>query len=97
MAKHRRRSLGLSPEAHATDARNWRHSADNIIKLAQDVMTKNPCGSIEHFTDAIAEGTVATVQFHQAGDEANADAAQRFVSKATRLQRVATKRCRLKR
>lgn len=94
MARRKRKNLGLAPADHVRDARNWRDSSGHILSTAEAILQRNPCGAIEHYTDAIAEGTVAEVQFQQAGMKSAAEAAQRFVSHATRRQRQAVRLCR---
>lgn len=92
--KRLRKSLGLTADEHLREARNWERSASQIFKQADAMVQRNPCGAIEHLTDAIAEGTVAEAQFSQAGEKAQATFASDFVSRATRRQREAVQLCR---
>lgn len=79
---------------------SWLESAIKIREHADKHVTTNPCGMIEHYTDAIAEGLVAETQFAQSDrslkTEARAALASRFVSDTTRKQRQAVKLCRRK-
>jgi len=72
----------------------------NVVMYADKRLNHNPCGVIERYTDAIAEGTVAEVQFGQAGsgarEESRGQIASDFVSATTRKQREAVRLCRLK-
>jgi hypothetical protein len=63
------------------------------MRTADTVMQRDPCRAIEHYTDAIAEGTVAEVQFVEGGDENNAEATGRFLHSATKAQRKAVRLC----
>jgi hypothetical protein len=57
----------------------------------------NVCRAIEHYTDAVAEGSVAAVQAEQAGDDALAKDADQLVRRATHQQRAVVRACRRKR
>lgn len=95
---HQRRQLGLGPEDHLMQGDSWLNSAVKIRDHADGQVKTQPCGMIEHYTDAIAEGLVAETQFAQSGDSDRAKAwaaiAARFVSETTRRQREAVKLCR---
>jgi hypothetical protein len=90
----RRGGLGLAPQEHAEESRGWYRSASNILKTADRISKRNRCGSIEHYTDAIAEGTVATVQGEQAMEDSLVQQARALVRRATRSQRTAVRLCR---
>jgi hypothetical protein len=53
------------------------------------------CGLIEHYTDVVAEASVAEAVAHEAGDSVLADRARKLTSTATRAQRGAVAACRL--
>jgi hypothetical protein len=91
--KRSRRNLGLVASEHAAEGMNWYSSARKIVTQADATMQRDPCRAIEHYTDAIAEGTVAEVQFVQAGDENNSEMTARFLHSATMSQRKAVRLC----
>lgn len=95
-APARRRNLGhvgSTAREHAIDAARWRASANTVYEGVMRTIVDDPCGAIEHLTDAAAEATVAEVQFEQAGDKDGAAYASRFVSNVVRRQREAVKMC----
>jgi hypothetical protein len=94
--KRSRRQLGLGPEAHGIHADSWLEVAMQTRQRADQRLNQDPCGMIEQYTDAIAGGTVAEVQFEQAGYRAGnrTEIASDFVSATTRKQREAVRLCR---
>jgi len=93
--RSRRHGFGLTPIEHAEEAKKWFASASKIVSTADRVAKRNQCGAIEHYTDAIAEGTVASVQARQAMETKTESAADALVRRATRSQRTAVRFCRL--
>lgn len=75
-------------------AGEWLSSAEsNFKRIRGRVSRSNPCGLIEHYTDVIAEATVASAM---AGDDRQiGDRAEKLTRTATRAQRGAVKACQL--
>lgn len=94
MAKRRRKQLGSD---------NFRALAQNFYSSAWNNFTQgerergrpNPCRLIEHYTDVVAEASVASAVAHEAGDNALAERALKLASTATHAQRGAVAACRL--
>lgn len=82
-----------------SDAENWLQSAErNFKSIRSRVKSADPCSLIEHYTDVVAEATVAEACATQIEDnvpKAIADRATKLMRTATRAQRGAVKACRL--
>lgn len=90
MAK--RKALG---DYHSLASSFYRSARTNFEQIRERHGRADSCGLIEHYTDVVAEATVAEAIAHEAGDDALASRARKLTSTATRAQRGATAACRL--
>jgi hypothetical protein len=90
----RRHSFGMATTEHAARGEDWLRSARGILRTA--VSTADPCRAITHYTDAIAELTVAEVQFHEGDSVHGLDTVKPLWKKAHQDQRKAIAACRRK-
>lgn len=88
MAKRRRKGLGDS----STSAAGWLTSATRNLSRMRG-QKNSGCSSIEHYTDVVAEATVAAVLAPKGS--AISTRADNVVREATAAQRVATQACKL--
>ena len=97
MAKRRKTSLGDNRErAYHELAKEFLSSAhNNFQRIRERHSRSDSCGLVEHYTDVVAEATVAEAVAYEAGDDALHARARKLVSTATRAQRGATAACRL--
>lgn len=99
MAKRRSKSLGTSDRPtssiHAL-AQGFMSSAhSNFVRTRARHASADSCGLIEHYTDVVAEASVAEAVAYEIGDDALAARARKLTSTATRAQRGAVAACRL--
>lgn len=91
MARRRTRSSGLG---NAGRAEGWLDSAkSNFASIRRRHSRTNPCSLIEHYTDVVAEATVAEVLAHETSPTLAAQA-EKLTRTATRAQRGAVAACR---
>ena len=90
--KRRSSGLGMTSNEHAGRAASWLRSAtQNLHRIAK--ITNNPCSTIEHYTDVIAEATVAENEAQYAGDKVIALKASTLTRHATEMQRSRVYAC----
>ena len=78
----------------ASGPEGWFQSArKNFDRIRARHSKSNPCSLIEHYTDVIAEATVASVL--AASGSVTAEHAEKLTRTATRAQRGAVAACRL--
>lgn len=91
----RRKSLG-SDNNYRSLAESFFSSADqNFRRIRGRHAKSDACDLVEHYTDVVAEATVAEAVSYEAGDDALHARARKLVSTATRAQRGATAACRV--
>jgi hypothetical protein len=91
MAK-KRKSLG---DYHSLASSFYRSARTNFEQIRERHGRADSCGLVEHYTDVVAEATVAEAIAHEAGDDALTARARKLASTATRAQRGAVAACRL--
>lgn len=74
-------------------ASGWFMSAQGIMKTAKSYANSDPCRAIVHYSDAIAEGTVAAVLADQSGNSALAKRGDRLTRSASRQQQAVINLC----
>lgn len=91
MSKLRRKSLG---DYHSLASSFYRSARTNFEHIRERNAKSDSCGSVEHYTDVVAEATVAEAVAHEAGDDALAERARKLARTAVHAQRGAVMACR---
>ena len=91
MSKLRRKSLG---DYHSLASAFFRSARTNFVSIRERHTKSDSCGSVEHYTDVVAEATVAEAIAHEAGDDALAERARKLARTAVHAQRGAVAACR---